>query len=402
MDPRGFGERLTGEVQAWLQDGVVDAKTARRILARYGEPLPAELAAHGRRRGGGIMSGLGAALTGLGVLLFVASNWVQLGHVERLAILLVALGGSYGLSHVLRGRGMRRTAAALVAVGTMAFGASVYLVGQTYHLAIGDPFLPFLWSAGALAMAFTVTSRPSFVVGVAALALGYGTVLARWDAWQDPPFIALGALVWGMAAVALAVLASRTPGTRPFFGPLIAIGAVVVLVVVIALSFGGLWDSLGRDRLVPNAGLRTTVGLAAVVLIAALALLVRSSALSRRESLFFAGAAAAVVAVPSALLVLHPFGTSTPYAIVMNTLILLTVLVSAYYGIRSDRESFVNVGLVLFGITVFCRYFDLAFGLLDRSLVFVGAGLLLLALGFGLERGRRRLLARPVEAAGVA
>lgn len=61
-------------------------------------------------------------------------------------------------------------------------------------------------------------------------------------------------------------------------------------------------------------------------------------------------------------------------------------------GVWSRREAFVNIGLGYFVLLVFSRYFDMFFSLFDRSLVFVGAGGLLLLGGYVLKQSRRRLL----------
>jgi len=52
----------------------------------------------------------------------------------------------------------------------------------------------------------------------------------------------------------------------------------------------------------------------------------------------------------------------------------------------------VILALALIALFVISRYFEYSTTLFDRSLVFVGAGVILLAGGFLLERGRRRML----------
>ena len=43
-------------------------------------------------------------------------------------------------------------------------------------------------------------------------------------------------------------------------------------------------------------------------------------------------------------------------------------------------------------MTVISRYFEYSWGLLDRSMIFVAAGAILLIGGFLVERGRRKML----------
>ena len=61
-------------------------------------------------------------------------------------------------------------------------------------------------------------------------------------------------------------------------------------------------------------------------------------------------------------------------------------------------ESFINIGLAFFALDVVTRYFELSWDLLDRSIVFIVAGIILLGGGFFLERGRRKMFERMTEA----
>ncbi len=58
-----------------------------------------------------------------------------------------------------------------------------------------------------------------------------------------------------------------------------------------------------------------------------------------------------------------------------------------------EREpGLVNFGLFVFFVQVVTRYFDLLGGMLQGGLMFIGAGILLVAVGVALERSRRSLL----------
>ena len=51
-----------------------------------------------------------------------------------------------------------------------------------------------------------------------------------------------------------------------------------------------------------------------------------------------------------------------------------------------------NVGIVFFVIDLSTRYIELTIDMLDTSLAFIVGGILLLGVGYGMERARRRLL----------
>ena len=94
------------------------------------------------------------------------------------------------------------------------------------------------------------------------------------------------------------------------------------------------------------------------------------------------------------------------YPVLFNLLLLAAIigLVFAAYFLR--REAFMNIALIFFGLDIVTRYFELSWGLFDRSLVFIVAGLILLGGGFLLERGRsemfRRMEAQTKEQGGAA
>ena len=81
------------------------------------------------------------------------------------------------------------------------------------------------------------------------------------------------------------------------------------------------------------------------------------------------------------------------YPIVFNALFALSALGLMALGYLRDHEGRVNLSLALIALYVITRYFEYSIGLLDSSLVFLGAGVVLLAGGYLLDRGRRRMLA---------
>ncbi|HYP15796.1 MAG TPA: hypothetical protein VEQ65_01185, partial [Opitutus sp.] len=62
-------------------------------------------------------------------------------------------------------------------------------------------------------------------------------------------------------------------------------------------------------------------------------------------------------------------------------------------GLRSGRESWINLGIAFIALNVVTRYFLLFGSMLDGGVFFIVTGLLILGLGYYLERKRRELLA---------
>jgi uncharacterized membrane protein len=108
----------------------------------------------------------------------------------------------------------------------------------------------------------------------------------------------------------------------------------------------------------------------------------------------FRGGGIALIWLSSLLVVFHPFDSPGAYALVFNVVLLAAVLWAVVLGIWTRQEPLINLALVFFAIQVLARYFDFFFALFDRSLVFIGAGVLLLGGGWLIDRSRRLLIAR--------
>ena len=76
----------------------------------------------------------------------------------------------------------------------------------------------------------------------------------------------------------------------------------------------------------------------------------------------------------------------------VNVIILISIIAMLTAGFRFNRAYLVNTAFIMFGVTVMTRYFEFGFDLLDQGLAFIVTGILLLAIGFGLERLRRGMI----------
>src|SRR5829696_8593696 len=136
MADRSFPGRLSRESETWVAEGIVTAEQAAAIRARYGDPAE-------ERRGSATtaLAVIGGLTLGVGVIGFVAANWDGMSHGARLALLTLAVGGSYaaGFHFRDRTRSRPRVGEALYLLGVLLFGASLFLVGQMYNVQAHDP-----------------------------------------------------------------------------------------------------------------------------------------------------------------------------------------------------------------------------------------------------------------------
>lgn len=176
-------EWLRDEVGQWARDGVVSEAQRAAILERY--PVSAPSVAWGTI----IFSSLGAVIAGLGVILLLAYNWADITKVQKLTLVL----GSVLIAHIIglkffRGEERRRPLGeGLCLLGTMLFGAGIWLVAQIYHIDEHFPNAFLIWGVGALALGVTMPSVPQAILAAVLLVIWGGVERVEFG---DPMFVA--------------------------------------------------------------------------------------------------------------------------------------------------------------------------------------------------------------------
>ncbi len=95
----------------------------------------------------------GAILLGIGVYYYLAIHWQDLPEVLRIGIILLSMLAAYGSGWYLREKaGLPKIGTALILLGTVMYGAGIFLVGRMYNITghFADGWA--LWSLGSLIM----------------------------------------------------------------------------------------------------------------------------------------------------------------------------------------------------------------------------------------------------------
>jgi hypothetical protein len=331
----------------------------------------------------GVLSSLLWVLLVIGIVTRIArrrraGGWsisVPLDEVLGQSFLLLALGclavSLLGFNDDLGQPITARTVAVLVAVTALALAYAVDAVGP---LVVGVTVLTGWWAAEAERVARAGRVRTSVVlagVGLVALLL---VTLARLHARREA-FAGAYLLLGLLGVVGLTMFLSTKAGLAEL--QRMSAGDVPLAAVPLGASLIGLAVALA---VAVAAGVRrgTVTGIEAIAVVAmgvvfvALALVPRQQVFAARDDLAAPGIA---------------------WAVLFNALLFGEAVGVLLVGYARRQEALVNVGaLVLFAVVV-VKYFDWFFAFLDKSLFFVGAGLVLFAVGWLLERGRRRMIA---------
>ena len=395
-----FVARLREEVEAWLQDGTVTAEQAQAILARYPEYAPGYEASRRRQSLVVGLSILGAILIGLSVITFYAANWDEISRGVKLGSLFVGMALSYGSGYYLWNRaGYGAYAVALVLLGCIIYGAGVHLIGQIYHIDVDHPNLSMFWFLGVAPLAYVTRSRPVMVLAIVLFLAAVGFRLVPWleDTSNSSSEILFAAVYLSLAAVLYAIGKAKglLEGWESIGGLFQAFGLLVGFGALYLLTFDDLFDYRGSSGFGVAFGYWALAYGASVITVALLGglawLRVRRGDRSMVELVEVALVVALLVAVHVAARV--DVEWQPLYPIVFNVLFALSALGLMASGYLQEHEGRINLSLALIALYVITRYFEYSRSLFDSSLMFFGAGVILLAGGFLLERGRRKMLA---------
>ncbi|MDC0358425.1 DUF2157 domain-containing protein [Oligoflexia bacterium] len=148
---RLFKKELAVEAKAWTERGLITEIQGEEILALYGaKPVGAE---H-RSFGYFMFLALSALLVGLGVIVLISHNWEEIPRVVRLIGLIGSTLGCNALGVIYFNKNREHLGRAWFILGSLMYGASIFLIAQIYHLQADYTDGILLWSIGLLPIAF--------------------------------------------------------------------------------------------------------------------------------------------------------------------------------------------------------------------------------------------------------
>lgn len=203
MASRRHNNWLAEQSAAWVADGLVSIEQAEQIRARY--PVSTSMS-----WGLLLLTAIGAIIFGLGVILFFAYNWDELHKYAKLALIFSALLIAHflGLYFSSKQDSVNRNKSLIEGfhvLGTMMFGAGIWLIAQIYHIDEHYPTAFAIWGLGALALAWAL---PSVIQGLIATALLLSWGLAETLDFNSFHYLSLIVMTFGVLSLAW-VLKSR-------------------------------------------------------------------------------------------------------------------------------------------------------------------------------------------------
>lgn len=433
---RLFKGELVREVRGWIDEGLIEPAQGEAILARYDRSLSEmEKPALGYR----VLSALAVLCGGAALLLLLSHNWDELSRAGRMLGLIgfTALLNGMGLLRWVRGQ--RDNAVLWLFAGGIAYGASIMLIAQIYHLGEHYPDGLLWWALGVLPMAWLTASRllhvlqlslaslwmftefpfsfpwlmPLFVgaalyqvlyrkrlgvllISALALAVIWLNGLYQWSMlrWQDWRMYDEWAGHLGLTVVLCLLLAALalTQRDHPLRGRR-ADAALVLgwlgrlgLLLLLVFSYPAAWREFGEDWLFHGGPVCWL--LMAVVVISA----VLTRWMNMRTRLGLLGVVLLVSAALLLPLSVPPARLAVPMALLINLVLLAIGIALIFSGLNRRLAKRFYGGIVLLLAVVLMRYLDLIGDYLSSALLFAVAGGVL----FAAARFWRSAMAREV------
>ena len=434
-----YRNRLEKDLAQWQHEGWVDKPGSEAILNAIGKSdstprLPT------------ILGFLGAVLIIFSAMTFVAANWEEIPRLFRLILLLSGMLISYALAWVLTKRNYPMSADTAVLIGTGIYGAAIMLVAQIYHIEAHYPDGVMAWSFGAILATALTLSRGAFVISITTAIFWSLTEMIEFD-WDIhwpfiPVWVVLTALAiymrWSPARhlTLMAILAWFVVATGQIFDLLewSSIAALSFLMASAALLFAAsnlspanhpsqghraiwleyastarvytLFSILGLAFLLRLAGIESSYFLGEnpdiqawvvsnlLVAFAAIGLAVlalRGKTFRAVDAIAIATACAVPMIIAYMLIVGIVENVSLALGLGDAVFVIVLAIWAIDYGHSQHSRVAVNLGLTTFGVEILYLYFETFGTLLDTAFFFLIGGILLIALGWLLNKFRLRL-----------
>lgn len=354
-----YRSRLERDLKRWREAGFISDAGWSGITA--------DLAATARGGFGAaqVFAMLGAVLFGFAIMSFVAANWDGMSKLLRMLILLLTLTACYGGAAALASRKHEIFAQAAIVGGIAVYGASIMLIAQMYHMEGNPPDAVLLWALGALVTALLTRSNAAL-----ASAIVLGVV---WSVYERTTSDAVhpGFLVFWLAAFGIAMDQHWRPGLH-----------LVAISLVIWLQPLGFFLPGGHAHWVPlvialaaaaasSLGARTLDGLGPI----STAVFVYAAGTAFSELFVLQFVDETVLPRLS-----EPGGITALAALAIASLALL--LGTMAWGIRQDNPGTLWLAYAGFALEIFGLYVKTLGSLLNTSLFFLVAALIVTGLAW--------------------
>lgn len=342
-----YRRRVEGDLGRWQEAGWVTPQGATAIRNDLAKATGVAGLAQS-------LSTLAAVLIGFAAMSFVAANWEEMSRLGRLSLLIGGLVASYTFAGVLFSRGLKIFGDSAVLLGSALFGGSIMLVSQMYHMHGNPADAVLIWALGALLAGTALRSNPALALAMVLVSVwGWMKTADHLEVYW--PFLI------GWAAVASALFWRGWAAGVPIAG---------LPLTVFVISLGYLLNDGHAQPVV------LLIGLATVALAVA-----GEKAFPDYQTMWSGMLYYAMVTAFFALFSMQFIEDRNLADFIVLAIATLGLLLAAiWWGLHSGHRNALWLGYVGFSVEILGIYFKKFGNLLDTSLFFLIAGVIVAGL----------------------
>lgn len=391
-DELSFLNKLKREIKLWVSEGIITSEQETKILSRYKVLAEAEEKVTSSKLIT-VISVMGSVLVGIGLILFIASNWRMIPRFGKISIIFLSLFSSYSLGYYFRyeKKNLPKVGASLILLGSIIFGAGIFLIAQIYNISVHYPNGFLIWGLGILPLAYLLRFKTILFLALLDLVIWLPAELSFHIPLYSSVMVYMTMFLFlGVCFFSLGLLQSTFEYTKELSRTYITLGSPIIFGSLLYFTF-----EIVREKFAFEKGLYPFLyGFSLIFVLSFLCSItfVKKDKFQIIEN--FVLLALFLFGVFYLLTNLTDGGRSNRevFLISFNLFYVFLIVGIIYLGFLKKEKIYVNVGLLFFVLNIFARYFDFFFRLLPRSVFFIFGGLLLIFGGIFLEKKRRKVL----------
>ena len=387
-------------IEKWLGEGTINKEQAQVMLADIKD-------AKKSISSGKLITAIsvfGSVLLGLGAIMLVASNWQTMPDILKVMILVGSTFSAYYAGYVLKyEKGtLPKVGAALLLLGGLLIGASLFLIAQIYHINANSHVLILTWIVANLPLVYAFHSME--IAGLAAVLFFvwipcfiYQNIMAT-EALSNVvafPILYLLSGIFLFGAGGLHYLSNSLKGVARVYR-LIALSVILISLFLLTFNtfsgnyippYGGPYQVYTYLKdLTPSFKTWTTlVGIIGFVI----SLVNHGMELSEKK-LNLLEVSSSSLLIACGLLLMHLPSTTNIYMYLFNLLFIGLVGAVVYFGFEREDAHLTSMGLRCAGLFILAKYFDFFWSLFPRSMFFIIGGVILVYGSIYLEKIRTK------------
>lgn len=314
-----------------------------------------------------VLTSIGAILVGLGMFLYIASNWIYIREIERLVIIMSSMLTFYIIGNRIRER-YRIAGKALIYLSILIYGSGLFLIDQTFNFG-GERYSYFLlWTIGIIPMVYIFDDLLihlfSQIIGIV-----YVIESIEWaNSWK------FGHFVLNLMAILIILFLFIKMNELKFRSKIsvVLIDLYIVFILLYGIEWFGLKDLYGVALLFVYGLMLTYKPIMSDI----------SNRISSAIGIVITGITGIMLTYESIWRDLEYINDGTIISIFVG------ILIGAYFLWLIKKGH--NLSLVFVLFLIFRYYTDRFYDFLPKSIFFIIGGVVLLVFGIYLERVSKR------------